>query len=256
MGIHAKRRIYMMWRNGENKNIIRGEKIMKFKKFIITMMTGCMILTCAGCGASGEMPSTEAASTPVDMSIESSVEEVCVEPIQSMYDVNDLSDSEFAASFTVDDVKTQENQTSIHLTAYDYELFNASEIESLKAGDILVIDRNEMKVESVEPQGDSWIQINGGLDQDGCDLCKGEDGLYYEMQLESKSYQPMTELDLPLAKDFVFVDSSDPEKQGQKYNTEEFLDLLKDDVYGFYPNNSTVTVENGEISQITRNFIP
>lgn len=229
---------------------------MKFKQFSVAVMTGCMVLACAGCGTSGENQSTNITSTQVDMLIETSTEEICVEPIQSMYDVNDLSNSEFAASFAADDVKTQENQTSIHLTAYDYEQFNASEIENLKVGDTLVIDQKEMKVESVEPQSDSWIQINGGLEQDGCDLYKGEDGLYYEMQLESKSYQPMTELDLLLTKNFVFMDSSDPDKQGQKYNTEEFLDLLKDDVYGFYPNNSTVTVENGEITQITRNFIP
>ena len=229
---------------------------MKFKQFSVAVMTGCMVLACAGCGTSGENQTTNITSTQVDMPIETSTEEICVEPIQSMYDVNDLSNSEFAASFAADDVKTQENQTSIHLTAYDYEQFNASEIENLKVGDTLVIDQKEMKVESVEPQSDSWIQINGGLEQDGCDLYKGEDGLYYEMQLESKSYQPMTELDLPLTKNFVFMDSSDPDKQGQKYNTEEFLDLLKDDVYGFYPNNSTVTVENGEITQITRNFIP
>lgn len=229
---------------------------MKFKQFSVAVMTGCMVLACAGCGTSGENQSTNITSTQVDMPIETSTEEICVEPIQSMYDVNDLSNSEFAASFAADDVKTQENQTSIHLTAYDYEQFNASEIENLKVGDTLVIDQKEMKVESVEPQSDSWIQINGGLEQDGCDLYKGEDGLYYEMQLESKSYQPMTELDLPLTKNFVFMDSSDPDKQGQKYNTEEFLDLLKDDVYGFYPNNSSVTVENGEITQITRNFIP
>lgn len=229
---------------------------MKFKQFSVAVMTGCMVLACAGCGTSGENQSTNITSTQVDMPIETSTEEICVEPIQSMYDVNDLSNSEFAASFAADDVKTQENQTSIHLTAYDYEQFNASEIENLKVGDTLVIDQKEMKVESVEPQSDSWIQINGGLEQDGCDLYKGEDGLYYEMQLESKRYQPMTELDLPLTKNFVFMDSSDPDKQGQKYNTEEFLDLLKDDVYGFYPNNSTVTVENGEITQITRNFIP
>ena len=229
---------------------------MKFKEFGIVMMTGSMVLACVGCGTSGKIQAADAASTQINMPIESATEEVYVEPIQSRYDVNDLSNSEFAVSFTVDDVKTQEDQTSIHLTAYDCELFNASEIENLKVGDILVIDRNEMKVETVEPQSDSWIQINGGLDQDGCDLCKGEDGLYYEMQLESKSYQPMAELDLPLAKNFVFTDSSDPDKQGQEYNTKEFLDLLKDDVYGFYPSNSTVTVENGEISQITRNFIP
>lgn len=148
------------------------------------------------------------------------------------------------------------NQMSIHLTAYSYELFNASEIEGLKAGDILVIDQKEMKVETVEQQSDSWVQINGGLDQDGCDLCKGEDGLYFEILLESKSYQPMAELSLPLAENFSFRDSADPEKQEQEYKAEQFYDLFKDDIYGFYPNNTMVTVVNGEISQITRTFTP
>ena len=220
------------------------------------MMAGCMAWTCFGCGTSGGTQSADAADEQAQAPVESSTGEVRVEPNQSMYDVNDMSNSEFAASFTVDDVKTQENQTSIHLTAYDYERFDASGIENLKAGDTLVIDRKEMKVETVEPQSDTWIQVNGGLEEDGCDLYKGEDGLYYEIQLESNSYQPLTELDLPLAENFVFEDSSDPEKQGQKYTTEEFLDLLKDDVYGFYPNNTTVTAVDGEISQITRNFIP
>lgn len=161
-----------------------------------------------------------------------------------------------AASFTADDVEKQEAQTIIHLTAYDYELFNESDIENLKEGDVLVIDQKEMKVESVVPQSDTWVQINGGLEEDGCDLCKGEDGLYYEMLLESKSYQPMADLTLPLAKDFFFRDSADPEKQEQEYTKEEFLASLQDDVYGFNPNNTTVTVVDGEIAQITRTFMP
>ena len=143
-------------------------------------MTGCIVLVCAGCGTSGKTQSAETVSVQsttlaedsgktqsVDManeqattSAETSTQDGRVEPVPSMYDSNDLSNSEFAASFTVDDVEKQENQTFIHLTAYDYEQFNASEIENLKAGDTLVIDRQEMKVETVEPLSDSWIQIN------------------------------------------------------------------------------------------------
>lgn len=79
-----------------------------------------------------ELPA-DAADEQAQAPVESSTGEVRVEPNQSMYDVNDMSNSEFAASFTVDDVKTQKNQTSIHLTAYDYERFDASGIENLKA---------------------------------------------------------------------------------------------------------------------------
>ena len=229
---------------------------MKLKHFSIAIMTGCMLLICGGCGISGETQSENTANEQEEAPIETTTEEVCVKPIQNINDISASANCKFAASFTVDDVEKQEEQTNIHLTAYDYERFNASEIESLKAGDVLVIDRQEMKVETVEPQSDSWIQINGGLEQDGCDLYKGDDGLYYEIQLESISYQPVTELDLPLAKDFSFKDSSDPSKQEQEYDTDGFLNLLKDDIYGFYPNNTTVALENGEISQITRNFIP
>lgn len=228
----------------------------KFKQLSIAMMAGCIVLACAGCRASEKTQSTDTASVQVTTSAEISALDGRVEPIQNMYDSNDLTNSEFAASFTADDVEKQGNQMSIHLTAYSYELFNASEIEGLKAGDILVIDQKEMKVETVEQQSDSWVQINGGLDQDGCDLCKGEDGLYFEILLESKSYQPMAELSLPLAENFSFRDSADPEKQEQEYKAEQFYDLFKDDIYGFYPNNTMVTVVNGEISQITRTFTP
>ena len=59
-----------------------------------------------------------------------------------------------------------------------------------------------------------------------------------------------------MAKDFFFRDSADPEKQEQEYTKEEFLASLQDDVYGFNPNNTTVTVVDGEIAQITRTFMP
>lgn len=248
----------------------------KIRQIGAAMVAGGMLLVSAGCGASEEAQTTDtvnvqetvetadaadeqtAAETETSQAdeAEKSTQEGRVEPIQNTYDFNDLSNMGFAVSFTADDVEEQEEQTIIHLTAYDYELFNESDIENLKEGDVLVIDQKEMKVESVDPQSDTWIQINGGLEEDGCDLCKGEDGLYYEMLLESKSYQPVADLTLPLAKDFFFRDSADPEKQEQEYTVEEFLATLQDDVYGFNPNNTTVTVVDGKIEQITRTFMP
>ena len=248
----------------------------KIRQIGAAMVAGGMLLVSAGCGASEEAQTTDtvnvqetvetadaadeqtAAETETSQAdeAEKSTQEGRVEPIQNTYDFNDLSNMGFAVSFTADDVEEQEEQTIIHLTAYDYELFTESDIENLKEGDVLVIDQKEMKVESVDPQSDTWIQINGGLEEDGCDLCKGEDGLYYEMLLESKSYQPVADLTLPLAKDFFFRDSADPEKQEQEYTVEEFLATLQDDVYGFNPNNTTVTVVDGKIEQITRTFMP
>ena len=228
-------------------------RMKKFKQVCIAVMVGCMLLTYAGCSSSTSAPASpvSAASTST-----ASAKDGRVEPVQSQYDASDLNNSSFAASFTADDVEQQNGQTTIHLTAYDSERFNASDIENLKVGDVLVIDQKEIKVESVEPQSDNWVQINGGLDQDGCDLCKDEDGFYSEMLLESKSYYSMAELSLPLAKDFIFRDSADPEKQEQEYDAEQFEDFMKDDIYGFYPNNTTMTVLNGEIFQITRIFTP
>lgn len=256
----------------------------KIRQIGAAIMAGGMMLAGAGCGASGEAQSTETVSEQtteesveatdgqtIEESAETTGEQTTeestdtaeesaqgsrIEPIQNTYDFSDLSNMGFAASFTADDVEQEGEQTIIHLTAYDCELFNGPEIENLKAGDILVIDQKEMKVESVEPQSDTWIQINGGLEEDGCDLCKGEDGLYYEMLLESKSYQPVADLTLPLAEDFFFRDSADPEKQEQEYTAEQFLASLQDDVYGFSPNNTTVTAVDGKIAQITRNFMP
>lgn len=247
----------------------------KIRQIGAAIAAGSMLLVSAGCGASGEAQTTDTVNVQETVETADAADEQTtaetgtsqeeagesaqggrVEPIQNTYDFKDLSNIGFAASFTADDVEEQEAQTIIHLTAYDYELFNESDIENLKEGDVLVIDQKEMKVETVEPQGDTWILINGGLEEGGCDLYKGEDGLYYEMLLEAKSYQPVADLTLPLAKDFFFRDSADPEKQEQEYTKEEFLASLQDDVYGFNPNNTTVTVVDGGIVQITRTFMP
>ena len=138
----------------------------KIRQIGAAIMAGGMMLAGAGCGASGEAQSTETVSEQtteesaeatdgqtIEESAETTGEQTTeestdtaeesaqgsrIEPIQNTYDFSDLSNMGFAASFTADDVEQEGEQTIIHLTAYDCELFNSPEIENLKAGDILV----------------------------------------------------------------------------------------------------------------------
>lgn len=61
---------------------------------------------------------------------------------------------------------------------------------------------------------------------------------------------------LPLSPDFVFTDNSDPEKQDVRYSADELVTLLSDDTQYFGSQTTTATVADGQITSMTRIFMP
>ena len=56
-------------------------------------------------------------------------------------------------SFTAEDIHTDGEKTTIDLTVYNYELFDAVEVSKLAKGDTITADGNKIKVETVvEPE--------------------------------------------------------------------------------------------------------
>ena len=56
-------------------------------------------------------------------------------------------------SFTAEDIHTDGEETTIDLTVYNYELFDAVEVSKLAKGDTITADGNKIKVETVvEPE--------------------------------------------------------------------------------------------------------
>ena len=127
------------------------------------------------------------------------------------------------------------------------------DISNLAEGSVIVAGGKDMTVSSVERDG-ALVLINGGLTKGGMTLTTQDDGVYYELGVnDAKCYQEKGEVKLPLSTSFTLTDDSDPDHPGQTYGAEKLSKLV---AAGFTANNTLVTIENGEITAITRSVAP
>lgn len=236
------------------------------KKIVGMILCTAMLLTACGSDNSttpavstveGTPITTEAASSEAAEASTVSADGTEVTPLATTIDTSALADGTYAVSFVATDATSENGAVQLNVTIYDYEHFSADAIENLKAGDTLVIDGNSVVVDTVEPNGDIIICVNGGLEQGGYDLSKDEDGNYFESLMDiGRNYIALGQVRLPLSKDFVFTDNSDLEKQNVQYSAEELITLLGDDNQFFNALNTSATVKNGEITAIERIYMP
>ncbi len=243
------------------------------KKLVGVLLCAAMMLT--ACGNSNEsnvsntsLESSESAvaeeSTVTEDSAESTVETSeeqgnsgKVEPLASKIDVNNLADGTYSVSFTSADSSMEDGAFSIHVTVYDYEHFDAAQVNALKEGDVLSIDGNDMTVESVSVSDTGLVTVNGGLEEGGCDLYVDEDGTYYESLMDiGKNYIEIGEVTLPVSEEFIFTDDSDPENQGVEYYAGDMITYLENSEEVFSESATTITVADGKLTSMHRIFLP
>lgn len=244
----------------------RMEYIMKKKIVGILLCTAMLLTACGSDNASapavstveGTPITTEAASSEAATETSAvSTDGTEVAPLATTIDTTALADGTYAVSFVATDATSENGTIQLNVTVYDYEHFSADAVENLKAGDTLVLNGDSIVVDTVENNGDGMISINGGLEEGGCDLGKDDDGDYSELLMDiAKNYTAVGQVTLPLSKDFVFTDDSNPEKQNVQYSAEELINLLGDDTQYFYAQTTSITVNGGEITAMQRIFMP
>lgn len=157
-------------------------------------------------------------------------------------------------SFAAADVKKDGDKITLTMKVYEQELFDAVEVSQLKAGDTLTAGGKEVKVTKVEELKTGGYAINGGYEQGGVTLFPGDGGTYYQMkENDAKTYVKVGTATLPLSDKFELVDNAE---NANKKLTAQDMTTLKEDSIGFNENNTTVTVENGVITNITRAYMP
>lgn len=243
------------------------------KKLVGVLLCATMILT--ACGSSNEsnvsntaLESSESAvateSTATKESAETTAEtseeqsgSVKIEPLESQINVNNLADGTYSVSFTAADSSMEDGTFSIHVTVYDYEHFDAAQVNALKEGNVLSIDGNDMTVESVSVSDTGLVTINGGLEEGGCDLYVDEDGTYYESLMDiGKNYVEIGEVTLPVSEEFIFTDDSNPEKQGVEYYAGDMITYLENSEEIFSESATKITVADGKIVSMHRIYLP
>lgn len=181
-----------------------------------------------------------------------------IKPLPDALDLNRLTSGTVAASFDASSLKEVDGQLQLSFTVYNYEKFDAADISGLKAGDVLVVSGLEMTVASVQAS-DGYVTVNGGEEAGGVLFSlDASSNTYYVMGMDdSKTYYEKGQLTFPVADTCVLTDDADFEHPGQTTPASDLPKLLaQDDIYGFNPQSTTVTLKNSQITAIYRGFLP
>lgn len=222
-------------------------------------------ITMAGCGTSGSTAGSAAASTTSTTSSEAQKTEV--QPMQGVLLSEPLPDGTYHISFESDKVWVGERKNTINdAVVYDYDRYTAPEIEALSEGDTIATHLNgteeitALTVESVEREN-NYVTINGGIEEGGIDLCKEDD-----------HYRTLTWDDFPVyyevgvAKQLIMADDIELSDGAADFEADPVIvkgdravcDAMsnEEDGYGWNAGNTTVTIQNGEVTHADRIWVP
>lgn len=222
-------------------------------------------ITMAGCGTPGSTAGSAAASTTSTTSSEAQKTEV--QPMQGVLLSDPLSDGTYHISFESDKVWVGERRNTINdAVVYDYDRYTAPEIEALREGDTIATHLNgteeitALTVESIEREN-NYVTINGGIEEGGIDLCKEDD-----------HYRTLTWDDFPVyyevgvAKQLVMAEDIELSDGAADFEADPVIvkgdravcDAMsnEEDVYGWNAGNTTVTIQNGEMTHADRIWVP
>ena len=178
-----------------------------------------------------------------------------------------LSDGTYHISFESDKVGVGERRNTINdVVVYDYDRYTAPEIEALREGDTIATHLNgteeitALTVESIEREN-NYVTINGGIEEGGIDLCK-EDDYYRTLTWDDFPvyYEVGVAKQLAMAEDIELSDGAadfeaDPViVKGDRAVCDAMSN--EEDGYGWNAGNTTVTIQNGEMTHVDRIWVP
>ena len=228
------------------------------KKMTLLILALCLVLT--GCGKKEEAPaaSIQAPEKETVETAPAASEEQPAHVINPLPDstMDNLTDAILAVSLEeggayVDDT----GKMQMDLKIYTYDKYDMVDIAELKVGDIIVTHAGEVEVTSLE-ENSIGIIVNGGLEEGGFDLVTDDSGIYFETGFnDAKNWYQVGEETIRVSADFQGHDMADPDKGDVILYPGSFLVGEVTD-YHFTPYNTTVRVEEGQIVEMTRIFMP
>ena len=234
------------------------------KKIIILFIASCLLLT--GCAD----PQTDGGGNDVfvdnkvAIAVENndSVDMVQTENSQKISPLPDttmenLSDAILSVSLEEGNAYVDDSgRMQMDLKIYTYDKYDMVDIAGLKAGDTVARHSGEVKVTSVERNQAGTIYINGGLENGGFDFVTDDCGIFFETGFNDvRNWYEIGKATIRVSVDFKGIDNADLE-QGEViiYPGDFLIGAVTN--YDFTPYNTTIRVEDGQIVEMNRVFIP
>ena len=229
------------------------------KKFMLIFMVSILVIgSLAACGKKEETNVVVPEQAEKVIEVTEEVEGTKIMPLPTTVDMNALDNCTLAVSFEKGDAYVDDTGAmQLDVTVYTYDLYDMVDISNLKKGDIIVIQGNDVVVETLETLESGLIYVNGGMENGGYDLWNADSGVYFEHGFnDTKSYYALGKATIKVSADFKFVDASDLDKGEVTYYPGDFLTEDAGIIYNFTPNNTSIVVEDGQVIQMTRIFTP
>lgn len=249
------------------------------KKIVLLLIALCLLF--AGCGKM-VVPTPEAPTAPevvVDTTEEPTepIEEVPTEEVSEPIEeipteapasaatvmplpdttMDDLDNAILTVSFEEGDVYVDENGTlQMDVEIYAYDRYDILDISLLQVGDTLSTHFGDVVITSLTRGENEILHVNGGLTAGGFDLYTPGTGIYFEVGFnDALSWYPVGNATIPVSVDFEGRDYSDPMVGEILLYPGSFLNGEVTN-FNFNPRNTTVRVENGQIVELIRSYLP
>ena len=227
------------------------------KKLIVLFAVFCLFLTGCVNAMAESIESPLPADTVADTVITTATEvPQTIMPLSdtTMEELNDaiLSVSLKEGGAYVDDT----GKMQMDLKIFSYDKYDMVDIANLKVGDTIFRHTGDVTVTDIQRNDAGTILINGGLEAGGLDLVTDEDGIFYEMGYnDHKNWYEVGNATIRVSVDFEGVDSADLELGDVILYPGSFL-VGEVTNYDFTPYNTTIRVEDGQIVEMNRRYIP
>lgn len=180
-----------------------------------------------------------------------------VGPMPASVNISDIKDATVPASFVCAYFDWEDSTLS--MLVYNEDIYDSVELHSLALADTLYWNQQLLIVDRIE-QKDSTIVINGGLEEGGAEFIPNGGGTYRAILWDdTPTYTKLGEVCLPLAQDFTITDCGEfPTDANLTISTNQraYLDGLRFNRFYFLNLSTKVQIENGQITNITRTWIP
>ena len=171
--------------------------------------------------------------------------------------MDNLQDATIAVSFEEGDVYVDDTgKLQMEAKIYTYDKYDMVDIAMLKVGDTIVTHAGEVKVTALERSAAGTVYVNGGLDNGGFDLVTDDCGVFFETGYSDvKSWYQVGEATIRVSVDFKGLDTSNPDAGEVVLYPGSFL-VGEVSNYDFTPHNTTIRIENGQVMELTRVYMP
>jgi hypothetical protein len=171
--------------------------------------------------------------------------------------MENLTDAILSVSLEEGDVYLDDTgKLQMNVTIYTYDAYDLVEIALLQVGDRIVTHAGEVDIISIRHLPGGTIAINGGWEEDGLTLMTDDSGFYYAIGAnDARSWYEIGKATIRVSVDFRGYDQSDLEMGEVVFYPGSFL-VNEVTNYDFTPYNTTIRIEEGQVVELHRMYMP